>query len=252
MGAAFGDSSLAFDVVNEAISDSGNPRDIFKNNTWFPVLPDYVEEAFALARAAAPRAQLFYNEYGAEGMGVKSDKVFALASSLVAKGLLDGVGLQMHISVDSYPSKADVSANMARLVALGLEVHITEMDVRCSPDAQAGAVQCAMPRWDAAAGAADLQLQYLSGRSDSGQAFEWVEKMNNGICFHCIWRYGKIEFIDKVAECIVCADEKSVVRIFCGHELCLDCWTTIVRGAYSFDHAVTCPMCRRSVFTITV
>ena len=81
---------------------------------------------------------------------------------------------------------------------------------------------------------------------------EWVDKMNKGICFHCKWLYGKNEFIDKVDECIVCADEKSVVRIFCGHELCLECWTTIVRGAYSLDHAVTCPMCRRSVLTITV
>ena len=46
---------------------------------------------------------------------------------------LDGIGLQMHISVDAHPSAADVSANIGRLVALGLEVHITEMDVRCPP-----------------------------------------------------------------------------------------------------------------------
>lgn len=39
----------------------------------------------------------------------------------------------MHISVDYYPSFADVSANMARLCALGLRVHVTEMDVGCKP-----------------------------------------------------------------------------------------------------------------------
>ena len=60
-----------------------------------------------------------------------------MVKGFLAAGVpIDGVGLQMHISVDAFPSKADVSANMARLVALGLEVHITEMDVRCAPDAQ--------------------------------------------------------------------------------------------------------------------
>lgn len=44
---------------------------------------------------------------------------------------LDGIGLQMHISTQGGPNPADVSANIARLGALGLEVHITEMDVKC-------------------------------------------------------------------------------------------------------------------------
>lgn len=38
----------------------------------------------------------------------------------------------MHIAVDGYPAPQDVSTNMARLVALGMEVHITELDVRCA------------------------------------------------------------------------------------------------------------------------
>jgi hypothetical protein len=113
-------------------------------------VPDYVEYAFTQARAAAPKAKLFYNEYGAEGLGVKSDKVYALAKGLAAKGLLDGVGLQMHIAVESYPPFADVSANIARLVALGLDVHITEMDVRCAPAAD-GAL-CSPARLAAQAG----------------------------------------------------------------------------------------------------
>lgn len=124
--------SYCFDVVNEAVSDSGSST--FKNvQPWYPALPTYVHDAFVAARAADPSAKTFYNDYGGEGMNAKSDKIYAVAQDLVSKGLLDGVGLQMHISVDSYPSKADVSANMQRLVALGLEVHVTEMDVRCTP-----------------------------------------------------------------------------------------------------------------------
>lgn len=39
----------------------------------------------------------------------------------------------MHISTRGYPSPWAVAANIKRLGELGLEVHITEMDVRCVP-----------------------------------------------------------------------------------------------------------------------
>ena len=78
-------------------------------------------------------AKLFYNDYGGEGSGVKSDKIYNMVAGFVAGGTpIDGVGLQMHISVDGYPTPQSISDNIKRLVALGLEVHITEMDVRCS------------------------------------------------------------------------------------------------------------------------
>lgn len=139
LGAALGSSSYAVDVVNEAISDNSSSSEVFKASPpWYPALPTYVQDAFIAARSAfPPKTRLMYNEYGAEGLGVKSDKVFNMVSDFIANDVpIDGVGFQMHISVDAYPSQADVSANMARLVALGLEVHITEMDVRCTPDAQ--------------------------------------------------------------------------------------------------------------------
>ena len=34
MGAAFGASSFAFDVVNEAVIDGDGAKTVFKNNTW--------------------------------------------------------------------------------------------------------------------------------------------------------------------------------------------------------------------------
>jgi endo-1,4-beta-xylanase len=137
LGAGLGAASYAVDVVNEAIADGGS--EVFKPAPpWYPALPTYVRDAFVAARASfPPSVKLMYNEYGAEGLGAKSDKVYQMVQGFVAEGTpIDGVGFQMHVSVDAYPSKADVSANMQRLVALGLEVHITEMDVRCTPDAQ--------------------------------------------------------------------------------------------------------------------
>jgi uncharacterized protein (TIGR03437 family) len=45
----------------------------------------------------------------------------------------------MHVSLDNAPSQSDIATNMARLGALGLEVHISEMDVRLAVDANGNA-----------------------------------------------------------------------------------------------------------------
>lgn len=123
-----------WDVVNEAVGDDGTLRD----SIWLRGIgPDYIDMAFQWAHEANPQARLFYNDYGGEGLGRKSDAIYALVKGLLARGVpLDGVGLQMHISLDSYPNPQDVLANMQRLTALGLEVQITEMDVKTQDDAR--------------------------------------------------------------------------------------------------------------------
>ena len=50
---------------------------------------------------------------------------------------IDGVGLQLHISRLDFDTAA-VSANIARLTALGVQVHITELDVSLPLDAATG------------------------------------------------------------------------------------------------------------------
>ena len=124
----------AWDVVNEAIRADGALRETF----WLKTIgPDYLDYAFRFAREADPHAKLFYNEYGADGLSPKSDGMFQLLKDLQARGVpLDGVGLQMHLSLyDTQnfaypPSRDDLSANLARLAGLGLEIHITELDVQ--------------------------------------------------------------------------------------------------------------------------
>jgi endo-1,4-beta-xylanase len=118
----------AWDVVNEAIDDgrSGLRSTVFSRGLG----DDYVAEAFRLARRADPEAQLVYNDYGGEGLNRKSNDVYALVRDLKRKGLVDGVGLQMHISAAGFPAVADIRANIQRLADLGLQVNISEMDVR--------------------------------------------------------------------------------------------------------------------------
>jgi endo-1,4-beta-xylanase len=118
-----------WDVVNEAIADEdGSLRD----TVWLRTIgPEYIDMAFQFAREADPDVKLFYNDYNNEDMGMKSTAVFDLVKGMVERGVpIDGVGLQMHLILESPPQTADVIANMKRLGDLGLEVHITELDVR--------------------------------------------------------------------------------------------------------------------------
>ncbi|MUV59342.1 endo-1,4-beta-xylanase [Halobacterium sp. CBA1126] len=115
----------AWDVVNEAVADDGGLRE----TQWLDALgPEYVDRAFEYA-ADVSDADLFYNDYGADGLSAKADEVYDLVSDLVARGVpVDGVGLQLHVFDDLVPP-ADVAANVERLTDLGLDVHVTELDV---------------------------------------------------------------------------------------------------------------------------
>lgn len=124
---------FAWDVVNEAIDENGKLRDSIWYNKPGIGLADkgtgYIEQALRWAREADPPALLFYNDNGAEGLGTKSDVVFAMLKDFKDRRVpIDGVGLQMHISTLEYDTGA-LAANIARLTKLGLQVHITELDV---------------------------------------------------------------------------------------------------------------------------
>lgn len=124
-----------WDVLNDAIDDKGNLRDTI----WLRALgPEYIDLAFRWAREADPDALLFYNDYRNEGSGAVSDRQHALVRDLRGRGVpIDGVGLQMHLIGGRENAFADgraatmaaMSANIARLGALGMVVQITEMDV---------------------------------------------------------------------------------------------------------------------------
>lgn len=124
----------AWDVVNEPIEDNGGLRDSFWMHT---IGPDYLEYAFRWANQADPRARLFLNEYAVEGISAKSDSLYELAQDLLKRGVpLHGVGLQMHLAIaenSSFtkpPTVQELEENLRRFADLGLEIHITEMDVQ--------------------------------------------------------------------------------------------------------------------------
>ncbi len=138
----------AWDVVNEAFNDNGSLR----STIWYdkPGIGStgtgYIERAFRWAREADPKARLFYNDYGAEPVNAKSDAIYAMAKDFKARGVpIDGVGLQMHLTLKP-PAMESIEANLKRLVELGLEVQLTELDVRAPVDAAGVATEADLVR----------------------------------------------------------------------------------------------------------
>jgi endo-1,4-beta-xylanase len=118
----------AWDVVNEPFDDNGNLRtDVFDTAMG----SGYIAEALRTARAADPSAKLYLNDYNIEATGAKSNAMFSLVSSLISQGVpIDGVGFESHFILGQVP--ATFQSNMARFAALGLDVAITELDIRMS------------------------------------------------------------------------------------------------------------------------
>lgn len=118
----------AWDVVNEALEDNGT----FRNDVFFRVLgQDYIKIAFETAAAADPDTKLYYNDFNIESPGKKSTAAQGIIKTLKAAGVkVDGAGFQAHFTVGGTPSKAVQMANLQAFTALGVEVAITELDIR--------------------------------------------------------------------------------------------------------------------------
>lgn len=126
----YNDSSLyAWDVVNEAIDE--NQPDNMRRSLWYEVIgPDFVEKVFESARkhTQGSDVQLFYNDYSVVSSKKKRMAIYDLCMDLKAKGLIDGVGLQSHISIFG-PGANEFAETIQLFGEAGLDVHITELDI---------------------------------------------------------------------------------------------------------------------------
>ena len=117
---------VAWDVANEVIDDNANLRSSF----WLQTLgQSYIADAFRFARAADPDATLCINDYNIEGINAKSNAYFNLVQSLLAQGVpINCIGMQSHLILNQVPSS--LQQNIQRFVGLGLQVRLTELDIR--------------------------------------------------------------------------------------------------------------------------
>lgn len=90
---------------------------------------EFVSIAFRAARAADPAAKLYINDYNTDGTGAKSTALANLVRKLKAAGVpIDGIGIQAHLIVGGVPGS--FGTNLAQFAALGVDVAITELDIR--------------------------------------------------------------------------------------------------------------------------
>jgi endo-1,4-beta-xylanase len=75
--------------------------------------------------------KLYYNDYGIESPGTKTTAAYNLVKELQARNIqIDGAGLESHFEVGATPSAADQVAAKQGFIDLGIDVAVTELDVR--------------------------------------------------------------------------------------------------------------------------
>ena len=134
-----------WDVVNEAVENNGNgyrPAGTEANkdtSLWMQVIgEDFIEQAFVYARKYAPEGtNLAYNDYN-EYMGAKANMIYKICSNLADKGLIDVIGMQMHLSTD-FPSVSMFEAAARKFASIpNVKLEITEFDITTWDHSESG------------------------------------------------------------------------------------------------------------------
>lgn len=129
------DDCYAWDVVNEPLNDGDGS---FKAGPFLSAIgTGYVALAFQFAQEAVAATgkdiKLYVNEYNNEYAGAKATALMNLVSDIKARGIqIDGVGFESHFIEGETPSRADQAAVKQQFAALGVDVAVTELDVRFS------------------------------------------------------------------------------------------------------------------------
>lgn len=121
-------------VVNEPLGDPSNP------SFWEGRLAgsDWIALAFNTAHEADPNAYLILNDGGIEFSGApKGDAILNLVKDLKGKGVpINGIGFQMHLWAADFATEEKLNSkidglveNIKKFEEIGVEVHITELDV---------------------------------------------------------------------------------------------------------------------------
>ncbi len=125
-----------WDVVNEVLSDSSDPNELFRQDSgWYEacgkdddVFIQLLADAFKKAKEVDPDLMLYYNDYNLNQQ-IKREKCVTLVEKLIESGApIDGVGMQGHYDYQGLNIQ-DVEDSMDAFIELGMKVAITELDL---------------------------------------------------------------------------------------------------------------------------
>ena len=139
------DACYAWDVVNEPIQENGQ----YQPSPFLSAIgPAYVPLAFQFAQQAVAATgkdiKLYINDYNIEYSGTKATAMQNIVRDIKNRGIkIDGVGFESHFIVGQTPSCQNQAQVKQQFANLGVDVAVTELDVRFSslPETQAQLTQ---------------------------------------------------------------------------------------------------------------
>lgn len=119
----------AYDAVNEAVDEGKG----WRKSPWFNILgAQFMDDVFNFAHEVDPNAQLLYNDYNMHNPQ-KRDFVVDFVKGFKKRGVpINGIGMQGHVGL-GYPDIKEFEKSIAAYAALGMRVHITELDIDVLP-----------------------------------------------------------------------------------------------------------------------
>lgn len=133
----------AWDVVNEAIEET--EENGWRKSLWYQTVgDDFVLQAFRFARKyAAEDVKLFYNDY-CTFVPKKREKITELIlKPLLKEGVIDGMGMQTHLIL-KHNELSEYETSLNTFGALGLEIHVTELDIHNADPSEEGEMALAL------------------------------------------------------------------------------------------------------------
>ncbi|KAJ4380404.1 hypothetical protein N0V85_008751 [Neurospora sp. IMI 360204] len=177
----------AWDVVNEAFNEDGTYREsVFSNILGGE---EFIQLAFETAAKQDPKAKLYYNDYNLESPSPKTEAVRKMVRGLQSKKIrIDGVGLQAHLVAESRPTLDEHVAAIKGFTELGVEVALTELDVRLQTPANATNLAQQKEAYKNAVGAC-VQVDGCIGVTiwDFYDPFSWVPAVFPGEGAALLW-----------------------------------------------------------------
>jgi endo-1,4-beta-xylanase len=149
----------SWDVVNEAISDTEG--EVYRQSDFYKIFgnEEYIALAFQWAAEADPQAVLWYNDYNLVDLK-KLDKALQMIRWLRGRNIrVDGIGFQGHYNINWPPSQQMANA-IKKVIAIGLKVKISELDLSIYNDYKTGQFVPEAPRGFTAAIESQQARQY--------------------------------------------------------------------------------------------
>ena len=124
----------AWDVLNEVITDNDTAKSPYRMTPWLRLCgEEYISKIYQWAHEADPDAILVYNDYNTENPG-KRDRIYTMVKGLRDAGVpVHAIGIQAHDELGT-PTEENLRATLDKFSSLGVELHVTELDISIYAD----------------------------------------------------------------------------------------------------------------------